>query len=358
MKYTVRDFLGEISANYGVEAMEQELHSNLNGYQPVYEAPLELSPGIKRLLPFLDLNDYVRVDKDTYYKVHKGYPSPRSLYPVKLFLSLGDQSFVSKHDLEQKWEFFRNPDLCIPAGDLLLEFDEKYPAYYMHIKKTLLLLETGHFLYNILFLSQKMGIRYSLKDSPNRIHLALEQDEGRTIDNSVLTSFKECYTRRNSGPYLNPITTPYFELLGDVSQFNALLEVDIQGMNDHFGLEGQEIQAIAYYNLGDGRFASTANEKASLISYQTMNKIYPHINFYGVSFFTFFLLEHRRLRTHQTTDYLLALGYLAQSICLKYSRLDQFCRPIKSFNIDHVEKIFSIDNSRYTPFYFLIAGSK
>lgn len=360
MKYTVRDFLGELASNYGVPFIKQELSSKLQDYQTVHRDSFWLHPSTERLMPFLDLNDYVRVEKDTYFKVHKGYPSPRSLYPVKLFLSAGHSYFLSKHDLEGSIECYRNDSFNAAEGDLVLEFDHKYPEYYLHIKKTLLLLEMGHFLYNILFLAKEMGISYKLNHSPNRIHLERVLDEGGTVDQNVLSVFKEKYTRRNSGPYLYPLTKAKFKPLQNVEEFNALVEAEILEMNTCFGLEQEKgVQTLTYFNTGEGRFTPTVRTShPSEISYQQMNTIYPYVNFYGVSFITFFLLQHGKSKEFELTEHLLALGYLAQSICLNYSDSDQFCRPIKSFNIDQVEQLFDMDSSRYTPFYFLVSGSK
>lgn len=360
MKYTVKDFLGELASNYGVPFIKQELSSNLQDYQGVSRESFWLHPSTERLMPFLDLNDFVRVEKDTYFKVHKGYPSPRSLYPVKLFLSAGDSCFLSKHDLKGSIECYRNDRFNAAVGDLVLEFDHKYPEYYRHIKKTLLLLEIGHFLYNILFLAKEMGITYRLNPSLNRIHLEKVLDEERTVDQRVLAAFKEKYTTRNSGPYLYPMTKTKVKPLLEIDDFNALVEAEISEMN-HFFISGRELglETLTYFNTGEGRFIPTVRTShASEISYQQMNTLYPYVNFYGVSFFTFFLLPHSKVEEFELTERLLALGYLAQSICLNYSDSDQFCRPIKSFNIDQVELLFDMDSSRFTPFYFLLSGSK
>ncbi|GAA0362295.1 hypothetical protein [Bacillus horti] len=358
--YTKKDFLGELASNYGVRSIQQQLHSNLNDYQSVTaEIPTSLSNSeLERFELLLQLNDFNRVEQDTHYKTHKGYPSPRSLYPIKLFIALGDQYFISKHPTDHRLEYFRNNVLHATKGDILIEFEDKYPVYYLHIKKTLLLLEAGHLLYNVLYVGEQLGLTYKLHCTQQQIHLELIDMAMDSTNFKDISSFMETAAIRNSGPYLHSITYPYPKYLTNPDEFNSRLEQVIRDTAKFFQFEDKHsIQALTYYNVGEGDFVCST-DKQQPISYQSLNKIYPFVNSYGVSFVTFLLLDHRCLTDKNASDYLLALGFIAQFLCLQHSDKEQFCRPIKSFNIDEVEELFGLDSSSYTPFYFTLSGSK
>lgn len=359
MNYTTRDYIGEIASYNGALDIKQTFRSTISDYEKIEDLDGDHTDLIDRFKYLLDLNDYVRVESKSIYKLHKGYPSPRSLYPLKLFLSLGNRLFVSKNDVNNQIEYFRNNNYNAAVLSLAIEFRDLYPDYYSHNKKSLLLLEMGHFLCNILLLSEIMGITYVYTKSSNRIQLDLIEDELWKIDNMTVDRFVKTYTNRNSGLYSHGITDTQNVCFQDHHNLLSTIQQSVRDINDFFGFKYKEgIKILVYHNTGYGQFISSDNESVDPISYRKMNEIYPYVNFYGVSFCVFFLLDNRAISDDNLTEYLLSLGYLSQILCLDYSNKTQYCRPLKSFNIEKIERLSNINSSLYTPFYYLIAANK
>lgn len=52
---------------------------------------------------------------------------------------------------------YRSLFVCYYSGDIVLEFNDKYLEDYKSIKKSLLLLEMGHLLFNLLYIIKVYG---------------------------------------------------------------------------------------------------------------------------------------------------------------------------------------------------------
>ncbi|GGE59009.1 hypothetical protein [Priestia taiwanensis] len=351
--YYLRDFMGELSRNYEYPMIKQELPYFLSTYSKVKEIETggELSQ-YERLI--LSLNDYVRVEQYTHYKVHKGYPSPRSIYPLKLFLVTYDENHVSKNDRNGQYEFYRNNCLDVSIGDIIIGFEDSYPQHYEYIKKSLLLLEMGHLLYNILFIAKEYGKRYTYRVLPNLgILLHAEDNTDNEYDEKNIEAFLQSCQERNSGPYLYPLT-PFKNERAASAEIDEKMVYDL--IFNFFSISEirQAVSIQFYHNNGEGIYRKEDGHED--IHYRQLNELYPYINFYGTSHFVIISLNHDVFRQGDSTPYLLMVGMIAQHICLRYSSKERYCRPIKSFRIEEVEKVFSMNGTNQTPYYCLIAG--
>ncbi|MDP5272681.1 hypothetical protein [Chengkuizengella axinellae] len=360
MQYTSKDFLGEMAHYFGLESklIAQQLNIRTDNYQ-LYNEAAELDEDELYTKNMLSVNDLVRIESDTTYKIHKGYPSPRSIYPLKMFISLGNHQFVSKDDTQERYMYYYNSNINAETGDILIEFTNKYPSYYMNIKKSLLILEMGHFLFNITKTAELLGSKYKLIDINHHIHLRRIKKPSNQVEYKKLLNFKMKCKYRNSGPFLYPITNVNPKIIHKSYSFK-------DETNDHFNHLEQliniddirnQVKIIPYINRGNGIFESPSNEEGPRIHYMKLNKTHPYINFIGVSFFVVFLINHNVFQSEKATQYILSLGYLSQMISLNHSSESQYCRPIKSYDIELLESLLSLDTSQFTPYYCLISGT-
>jgi hypothetical protein len=356
MQYTQKDFLAEMTHYYGKSTRQQQLASTV---KPTFLSCTSEEPMIGEKQKYLlRLNEICRVEKDTPYKVHKGYPSPRSLYPIKLFMALGEEHLLSIQAIYGRYEYYHDPEVSLKKGDLLLLYTDIYPEYYQYIKKTLLILETGHLLYNIFQVASLLGLRYALRTEKERVILEWQKESLDQATNvPMIEAFLQRCQVRNSGPYRHLITVTQAPVMGNITDFDQLLEQALTELSDHFAfpLHPGRIRVITLFNDGGGNFYSSHPDLQD-IEYQQLNTIYPHINFYGVRFFTVFLLANEVFTSDQAALYLLSLGYLAQAISIKYANRQHYCRPIKSYHLDRIETFLGIDSGAYTAFYCLVSG--
>jgi len=157
------DFIYELEFNYKGSSEEQLLISNFDKFK--FRKSFSnnefnhLTERMDRefIRDILQLNDVIRVEKNSYFKIHKSYPSPRSLYPIKILVSIGSSFYVTKNDIQDVYELYSCENLNVPSGDIVLEFNDKYLEDYKSIKKSLLLLEMGHLLFNLLYIIKVYG---------------------------------------------------------------------------------------------------------------------------------------------------------------------------------------------------------
>jgi hypothetical protein len=100
------DFIYELEFNYKGSSEEQLLISNFDKFK--FRKSFSnnefnhLAERMDRefIRDILQLNDVIRVEKNSYFKIHKSYPSPRSLYPIKILVSIGSSFYVTKNDIQ------------------------------------------------------------------------------------------------------------------------------------------------------------------------------------------------------------------------------------------------------------------
>lgn len=351
MIYRREDFVKELSYNFGSLKSDQYLTSDIDQYERIGQEPTINNAIYEQLL---SINDYLRVEKDTHFKSHKGYPSPRSIYPIKMFISDGT-FFYSKNIFNDCYEIYKNAHLQVMNGDIVLEYGAEYPDFYISIKKTLYLLEMGHLLYNLLAMSEMLGIQYRVQLVENKMILKQIQNSN-TVDGKNISELLEKCTLRTSGPYLHPITSFQFYCAGHNEDDRMALEKLRDALCMNFDID--VITVNKYQNDGTGSFIKRKCREQESISYTEMNMLYPFINFKNLSFFVTFQLANRIFdQAGNSAIYLIALGYLAQLYCLENARQDVFCRPIKSFNIKDLERLTQLESNDSTIMYTLLCGS-
>ncbi|MGE7752876.1 hypothetical protein [Lysinibacillus fusiformis] len=353
MKFTKEDLIYELEYNFKGSSKEQEINNNLSKYKflkYVSEAELVESQFYKEILR---LNEIIRFEKNTSFKIHKSYPSPRSLYPIKIMISIDKGLFLSKNNVSEFYElyFFENKNISI--GDILLEFEDIYLDTYGSIKKSLLLLEAGHLLFNILYLANHFGKTYiNNSDHDGLLHLSLKSETNNLNDGEMLSHFKQSYYLRNSGPYNYPLTRTKISYLLNHKPDNRFNFLNISSFFECSNLV-EYICVDVYVNQGKGLFKSVKG--ANIIDYKSLNNLYSYINFWGVSLFTVFSI-HIDAFMDDAKNFLLTLGYLSQSESISLSSLNRFSRPIKSFKIDTMEQLLKHHNNSFIPYYALITG--
>ncbi|MGM7680626.1 hypothetical protein ACSVDA_00600 [Cytobacillus sp. Hm23] len=357
MNYTAKDYLSEMAHYCGLEdkRIEQNIISRTDEYHRNKQwSEEEIDQFLKAMLR---MNDFVRVEMNTTYKLHKGYPSPRSIYPLQLFISIGNGQFVMKDDCEEKYECFHNPQFKANKGDIIIEFIDKYPNNYKNIKKTLLILEAGHLLYNILTIAKLFNRKYKLNQIDNRIQLQFLESNELNIDVEKIEQFNNACKERNSGPFLFPITTVNPYLLENPFSMKADIDDALSNLEHFFSMNQlkEQIEVVYYYNQGNGQFSSLSSDGPK-INYVELNEIYPYINFFGATSFVIFLIKNDAFKLPNAINYLLTLGYLNQLIAVNQASKYQYSRPIKSYDMEALEKLAQIDMSIYTPYYCLISG--
>lgn len=87
MQFTIKDYIREISSYYGEKDVYQNFGSNCDEYILLKEIEIPVMQQMPTSIihNLLSSNSYIRATGETSFKIHKGYPSPRSLYPLQLF---------------------------------------------------------------------------------------------------------------------------------------------------------------------------------------------------------------------------------------------------------------------------------
>ncbi|KMJ59128.1 hypothetical protein AB685_08695 [Bacillus sp. LL01] len=353
MNYTRNDFLQELAFNSLFNNEEQVLEHQIDDYV-LLDGNAVCDDQVQEIM--LGLNDYNRVEKNTYFKVHKGYPSPRSLYPIRLFVATKSGSFITKNEQTKKFELYENSAREGDEGDILLEYGKEYPAYYKSIKKSLLLLEAGHLIFNINYVATLCEARYKVFEKNGYLLLKKANSPNQDFQHAKLEKFYHLSSIRNSGPYLHPITAfNLVPLLDDASDFQRLCkQLDSLFVEP---LKNSAIQLIKLQNDGNGIF--NIPERQTKVDYKQLNSIYPYINFKGVSGMYVFTIDNHVFKEEEKfTPYILAIGFLAQFYCMMYASEENYCRPVKSFSVGDFENLLDINGSQKTIMYSVIIGAK
>ncbi|WP_404445945.1 hypothetical protein LG307_20410 [Sutcliffiella horikoshii] len=353
MNYSKNDFLQELAYNSLFNNEEQILEHKIDDYVLLDDNAV-CDNQLQEIMT--GLNDYNRVEKNTYFKVHKGYPSPRSLYPIRLFVTTRTGSFITKNEQTKKFELYENAAREADEGDILLEYGKIYPKYYKSIKKSLLLLEAGHLIFNINHVATTCGDHYTVLEKEGYLLLKKANIPHQDYQHAKLEGFYHLSSIRNSGPYLHPITAfNLIPLLDDSSDFQRLYN-QLNRLFVH-PLKENAIQLIRLHNDGNGMF--NIPESQTKVDYKKLNSIYPYINFKGVSGMYVFTIDNLVFNEEgKVTPYILAIGFLAQFYCMMYASEENYCRPVKSFSVGTFENLLGINGSQKTIMYSVIIGAK
>ena len=345
MIYTKSNFTNEIARNAGYTELSQEMNSIQSMLHFVKEEPKAPNYFIETMLKLVEFN---RISPDNPYKLHKSYPSPRSIYSAKFFVKFGGL-FVSKNEWTGCYEYYQYEQNQGNNWDILITFWRSYPNHYRFIQKTLYLLEVGHLLYNVIYFANLFNISYELDIQEGAIRLRAQNKPyvGFNID-KVSDMFLERTEQRSSGTYQHGVSS--------FNKLNKQAELPSKSVIQQFlgkAFEKEITQLISFEHFAKNNRGRFITDRGFEIGYESMNRIYPHVNFRGVELFSTFLIDHMAYQKgDQTlTKCILAVGFVAQYFLLWAADNAMFGRPIKSFSIHEFERLSQVESQKNTLFY-------
>lgn len=306
----------------------------------------------------LNINKIYRVDKNNYspYQIHKSYPSARSFYLQTIWVCIGENIFLTYKDENKSYVKFKNDRLnFLDIGDIFITSKEIYENKYKSIHNSLILLEIGHILYNIEYISQCYGMKISIDSCEDDFNVVKVRTR-RVPNNSNLLSiekFKLLASFRNSGSYRNKIMNIdskvkeniYISSIDILLKFRDLFQYDFE----------ESVKTLVFINDGT-KFINL--EFMIIISYEQLNREYYFIDFRTASQYTLFLITKNNKKNIRYTDLLLYMGYLAQEICLKNSKDGVYNRPVKQVIQPFWKNVLNNLFKDYIPFYGVITGKE
>lgn len=354
MMYTIDDLVSEYTSIYCNKQREQKFEK-LN-FELIHNASFTLDLWVKDIL---SLNRVLRVESDSLYKVHKSYPSPRSLYPIQIFVCIEEKTYVSTDPFHEKYIYYSNNSRKDQIGDILLNINDIYLINYISLKKTLALLECGHLLYNIAYIALKYGISYKIIDHESKcvklqyLNQKICTDYMKLVERDKSLFMNKVY-HRSSGPFNRPFTTfkSHFkkDLIGPQENiFNYL--INLMDLNEVSLIT----QLRVFTNNGNGIFSEISGNR--ILKYNHINELYPYINFFGVDQLVILMIDDTRLKSINLEKLLLYSGMLAQNICIANSDQNYYNRPVKSLDFFKLKQLLHIEKDVWTPFYCIISGS-
>lgn len=354
MEYSLRDYLVDISFNYNLDLSngEHELNSS--------PLPPRIALTKKKLSSFvidlLELNKVLRVSSE-HYKLHKSYPSPRSLYPLHLYV-------VYQNELLTMDSFTGEVYYCDALdykmeNDIFIFYEDKYPHFYKSIKKSLLLLEIGHLLYNVkAILEVHGGATYELYLIESGLQLSYQSGRFDDLNSRSQMILRERFFNRRSGSYL--ANGQY--LIAPLSSKGCSLDkkelFKQEVLFPKFQKQLSKLIICQYLNNGEGLFqlsdSNSYEEKLrSSLSYIHFNTSMPYFNFRGVSSIILFFVKNHKVSDEHMEEVLLTMGMLAQHYSLSFSHQYR-TRPIKSVGTTQMSERVGLDPGAYTAFYGLV----
>ncbi|KGA96622.1 hypothetical protein AJ85_21650 [Alkalihalobacillus alcalophilus ATCC 27647 = CGMCC 1.3604] len=347
MILTKNDLLKDISFNYNKFIGTQDLISTMNDYTLLGEInSSDISDFYKEVLK---LNDYLKVTGNTKYKLHKSYPSPRSIYPFSIFLAI-DGVYIKKDEFSDKYLVYKG--INEKSDSIVIEFSDKYPEFYKSIKKTLLLLELGHLLYNIGVISQAYGVSWEVDF--NSSNLVLKLKSNNVLKKHLnLNDFYRKIDLRSSGPFTNV----YLGNKIETKHINYSLEDSLSIIKNIYGIHNifNFIDMHIYINENSTEYKS--KKSGNSISYQKLNQIYPYLNFRNNDAFIIFTIKNNYIVEEKLSFLYSGIGIISQNIILNNCCNNKFTRPIKSINLPLIDEILCLDPSKETPVFGVIISN-
>lgn len=348
---TKKDFLKDISHNFGIDYGEQKIEVN-NKKKIIRKKNILDTITIPMFYrDILMLNDFIKVSSTSIFKLHKSYPSPRSIYPLSLSIIYNNYIYTKDpyNKNYMKYELFNKTK----NGDeyIKIDFQDKYPAFYNSIKKTLLYLECGHLLYNIGLIGLKYNIPLNIFLNNNSI-IIRSKTEIEKNKKVVLNDLQYKFKKRSSGPYNIEV------YLGNTTyKKKPSLQMDKSKVisNLFFNNNYEKFISYDFFIKQDNMFRCNYTDKE--ISYKDLNEFYPFVNFKASQALVIFSINNLEEAYDNLTYLYLNIGMRAQEIILNNCDDRTFVRPIKSINLKNIEKILGVDCHRKTPVYGLIISN-
>lgn len=358
MKYTLSDYICDYLYITDGKTFTQPYQSEDNLNWKFISIITQVNKFYETLL-FCD--KIIRIAPYTYspYKVHKSYPSARSLYPLKLWVCLSKGYFITNDDKSGKYALFYNDDLTyLSPGTVLITNDEINLPIYKSIHKSLEYLEMGHLLYNLFEVYKIFGNSFIIDNSPvnfTALILKEEKDTFKVDFNSVrkkILQFKEKARYRNSGSYYSRINN--LDSHRDKNFFKVELDLQEHYMSLFNKKEKCPLIVTYFSNDNNGYFVSDEIK----IPYHKLNKEYNFINFRTCSQFTLISLKKDFfVGKRNFIDEIQYIGFVAQIICLNNSLPNFYNRPVKQVLVKAWNNdLLKNQREQALPIYGVISG--
>ncbi|AST91032.1 MULTISPECIES: hypothetical protein [Sutcliffiella] len=335
---------------------------------------------------------YNRIDISSLYVKHKSYPSPRSLYPTEIFIV--DSQNVIGQDTNKVYHLNSNTVTLDPLETLLtvlhqhndhyyltlyLNYDfYKLQPFYNFLRESLCYLELGHFLTNLQIMSDVIGMKIEVKNSPYGIQVGLMAG-GNTIENVMennllISQWRELFYKRNSGSGLSGIVPlqvklskeAFLQLLQStqtMKECNLFTEFSVREAMKHIMLHftvqhvnGLKKGCYQYDLLNDRliRQGISKEEEGALYSYTGT------INFTHMPLICTFSIDFEQLEKRYGKHYFrysqLVVGMISQFLLLKAAKLGLFARPYKSYFQYEADQQLNTLNGTRTSQYKIMFG--
>ncbi|MBF0787078.1 MULTISPECIES: hypothetical protein [unclassified Streptococcus] len=350
MRFTQEDFIADYSFFRGHSIFEQVTEEEEFVWNKG-ESVDKVSPLVEEIFEIFSVSRISECSQ-TPYLIHKSYPSARSFYLQECFICNGGNEFLYKNEVSDKYQvvYCQNNDVSFEKGDILIKTGKMKYDLYKSIRKTLMLLELGHIVYNIHLVLSKFDFKINrIKMDTNYTLISLENGSVFTPA-LTLKALHQLYVLRTSGPYLKRI-------IDFNRQINAhyLFKTNIQeAFRCLFNVE-YDSTIIRMYIFRNNGVDGFCYENITL-SYSILNKVYQYIDFRSASQYTLFAIKREFHKIFE--QYIVFLGYIAQECCLHNSCYGRYNRPVKQvLPVKVWESFFADDCRQYYPFYGIITGN-
>ncbi|MGT2965386.1 hypothetical protein [Streptococcus acidominimus] len=355
MLLTRKDFICDhLFTATGIELAQEESRSE---YCWEFVNYIDYLPKFQEAI--LDLFTINRVShkEESPYGFHKSYPSARSFYLQKAYFCIGNHCFVTIDSLTGKFLVFQNTQINSQSGQLIIVSDRMPNGFYSAIRNSLVLLEIGHILYNVDYIS--MCFENDIKNvTINKDYIQIDfskcsEDLDLTDCSREISFFKTKLKLRTSGPYyrkLRNLSCNYKDGIYDIRT-----EISIQ-YKKLFGKEytDDSIKILTLKNDGD-KFISQNN---LYLPYHILNSEYNYVDFRYSSQYTLFLIKLHVNEPLEISRLVLLIGYIAQEICVENSNSSRYNRPVKQVLSDEKwEHYLKTSFPNYLQFYAVISGN-
>ena len=240
----------------------------------------------------LKVNQYTRASSKSYsiYRLHKAYPSARSFYKAKLWISLGNGMAMTMNDIDNTFGvYYYDIFHDINQDRIILMSEEIDDENYGSIHNTLTILELGHMVYNLHYICScfNSSIRIQIKSRYVLVDLVEDEQVKREIK-----KYNQLAQLRSSGSYSNKLIN--FSL--DHSAYRYVSVIDRKKVfKQLFNQELNDvIEVLEFINTG----ICFWNEEYDIqISFEELNAQYDFVDFKSATQYTLFLINKEYIST-------------------------------------------------------------
>ncbi|MFI3124798.1 hypothetical protein ODU07_04770 [Streptococcus suis] len=355
MKYDKKDlFCDYLSLN---SILEHAQDYRLNAQTWVYLFTLSKNELNEFDRAILTINKTCRITRNSYspYTLHKPFPSARSYYPERVWISLGKGHFLSYFENDDSYKVYYNEEAKeVEAASVLLSTEDIQVAHYRAIHNSLITLELGHIIYNIECIFNIFGFSILVDSLSMKRYIIIQK--GESVEDNLtfknLVEVKRLFQLRSSGSYRyklinldNDFTNyQYTPAINLETSFKKLFASQLKGI----------IQRVVLYN--NGEYFTDSNGEY-IVQFFELNREYYFVDFRTASQYTLLLIKLPPIQD-ELIDYILFMGYLAQEICINNAGLGRYNRPVKQVNFTFWKNILGDKYKDFLPFYGVITGKE